>query len=310
MSQDLISKLTPEKKILFSTQKHKWLSLISQPIEEKKAKEILVETYRYWGYEIPNIMIVNSPKAAYQILAQKKKQKESLGLQLRELVDEQIEQRLNEQVTRQVDSHLREQLEEQLIDSLWEQIYSQFWLPLENQLKKQFGTKKPKVSFDLHQFRYACYFDFAQKIGVNFNETDYSIYTQFFENISLYLAYENLAIIIERPIDVHWNEEGKLHAEGKPAIRFRDDFSIYAYDGTILPSKYGKLPLSQWNSKWLRGKKDSELIPYLEKWQQVCLSTESINSKKAIQAVKEIYQLMDYPEPEILFFDSPRCCFP
>lgn len=305
MSQDLISKLTPEQEILFSAQKQKWLNVISKPIEEKKAKEILLETYRYWGYEIPNIIIVDSPRAAYQILSQKNKQKESLGLQIRELVDEQIEQRLSEQV----DSHLREQLEEQLIDSLWEQLYSQFWLPLENQLKKQFGTKKPKISFDLHQFRYACYFDFAQKIGVNFNETDYSIYTQFFENISLYLAYENLAIIIERPIDVHWNEEGKLHAEGKPAIRFRDGFSIYAYDGTILPSKYGKLPLSQWSSKWLRGEKDSELIPPIEKWQQVCLSTESINSKKAIQAVKEIYQFMDYDEPEILFFDSPGAAF-
>lgn len=309
MSQDLISKLTPEQEILFSAQKQKWLSVISKPIEKEKVKEILAKTYRYWGKAVPKLLIVDSPKAAYQILAQKKKQKESLGLQIRELVDEQIEQRLNEQVEKQIDTHLRKQVEEQLVNSPWEQLYNQFWLPLENQLKKQFGTKKPKVSFDLHQFRYACYFDFAQKIGVNFNETDYSIYTQFFETISLYLAYENLAIIIERPIDVHWNEEGKLHAEGKPAIRFRDGFSIYAYDGTILPSKYGKLPLSQWNSKWLRGEEDSELIPPIEKWQQVCLSTESINSNKAIQAVKEIYQLMDYDEPEILFFDSPGAAF-
>lgn len=121
----------------------------------------------------------------------------------------------------------------------------------------------------------------------------------------MYLALENLAIVIERPIAVKWNEQGQLHAEGEPAIQFRDGFSIYAYDGIQIPAKYGNLHPDKWASKWLRGGKDSELTPYIEKWQKVCLSTESIDSERTIQAVKEIYKLMDYPEPEILLFDSP-----
>ncbi|MEC4895823.1 MAG: formylglycine-generating enzyme family protein [Oscillatoria sp. PMC 1051.18] len=81
--------------------------------------------------------------------------------------------------------------------------------------------------------------------------------------------------------------------------------SIYAYQGTVLPPKYGKLKLNQWASKWLTKDGDSELIPYIEKWRQICFSTERINSERAIQAVQKIYKLMDYPEPEILLFDSP-----
>lgn len=305
MSQNLIIKLISDQQELFSAQKQKWLSIIARPLEEKKVKEILTKVYRYSGYKTPEILIVDSPQAAERILSQKKKQKESLGLQIFELLDNHIEQRLNERVKIQIENHLRQKLEAQLREPLWQQLYAQFWLPIDSQLRKQFGKKKATITVNLTELSYACYFDFAKQIGVNFDETDYEIYTQFYENISMYLAFENLALAIERPIFVSWNEAGKLHAEGKPAIQFCDNFSIYAYDGTKLPPKYGKLSPAQWASKWLRGVQDSELIPYIEKWQKICLSTESIDSERATQAVKEIYKLMDYPEPEILLFDSP-----
>lgn len=304
MSQNLIIKLTSDQQKLFSAQKQKWLSIIARPLEEKKVKEILAKLYRDLGYEIPEILIVDSPQAAERILSQKKKQKELLGLQIFELLDNQSEQRLNERVKIQIENHLIRKLEAQLREPLWKQLYAQFWLPIYSHHRKQFGNKKATITFNLTELSYACYFDFARQIGVNFDEKDYEIYTQFYENISMYLAFENLALAIERPIFVNWNEAGKLHAEGKPAIQFRDGFSIYAYDGTKLPLKYGKLHPDEWASKWLRGGQDSELIPYIEKWQKICLSTESIDSERAIQAVKEIYKLMDYSEPEILLFDS------
>ena len=305
MSENLITQLVPEQKVLLSQVQHKWLNIIKQPTEKEKAKEVIKKNYRYWEYTIPEIIIADSPKSAYQILQQKKKSKESLGLQIYNLVDKKIEQKLQQQVQSQIKGSLRQELENKIRYPLWEQLYSQFWFPLENRIKKQFGKKKQKISFDLAQITYACYFEFAQQIEVRFNEANYKLYIQFLENISLYLAFENLAIIIKRPVNVDWNEEGKLHAEEKPAIEFQDGFGIYAYHGIQLPPKYGKLSLNQWASKWLVEEKDSELIPYVEKWQQICFSTERINSKLAIEAAKEVYKLMDYPEPEILLFDSP-----
>ncbi|GBE93964.1 leucine-rich repeat-containing protein [Nostoc cycadae WK-1] len=48
------------------------------------------------------------------------------------------------------------------------------------------------------------------------------------------------------------------------------------------------------------------LIPvYRDKWRQIALSTERIDREKAAEAVKAVYQFMDFDEPEILFFDSP-----
>ena len=306
MSQSLITRLVPDQKNLFSLLQRKWLNVIKQPIQEEKAKEIIQKVYRYWEYAIPEIVIVDSPNAAYQTLQQKNKSKVSLGLQLYNLIDERIQQKLQEQIQAKITRKLREEIEDQLRNPLWKQLHDQFWLPLENRLKKQFGKKKPKISFDLTQLSYAGYFEFAQQIGVNFSKKEYEIYQQFFENISFYLAFENLAIIIERPTEINWNQVGKLQAEGKAAIKFRDGYSVYAYDGILLPSKYGRLPLNKWASNWLTNNEDSELIPYIEKWQQICFSSERINSKQAIQAAKELYKLMDYPEPEILLFDSPN----
>lgn len=148
MSQNLIIKLISDQQKLFSAQKQKWLSIIARPLKEKKVKEILTKVYRYSGYKTPEIFIVDSPQAAERILSQKKKQKESLGLQIFELLDH-IEQRLNERVKIQIENHLRQKLEAQLRKPLWEQLYTQFWVPIDSQHRKQFGKKKATITFNL-----------------------------------------------------------------------------------------------------------------------------------------------------------------
>jgi hypothetical protein len=49
------------------------------------------------------------------------------------------------------------------------------------------------------------------------------------------------------------------------------------------------------------------LIPiYVEKWRGIAFSTKRIEQSKAAQAVNLVYDLIQQPEPEILFFDSPK----
>nr|WP_235526577.1 hypothetical protein [Nostoc piscinale] len=48
------------------------------------------------------------------------------------------------------------------------------------------------------------------------------------------------------------------------------------------------------------------LIPvYREKWRQIALSTERIDKGIAADAVKAVYKILGFDEPEIVFFDSP-----
>ncbi|MCL1475331.1 DUF6745 domain-containing protein [Argonema antarcticum] len=53
-------------------------------------------------------------------------------------------------------------------------------------------------------------------------------------------------------------------------------------------------------------KKQEELISvYRNKWQEIVLSTETVDRVKAEQAVKVAYNMIGYEEPEIIFCQSP-----
>ncbi|MEL6459337.1 MAG: DUF6745 domain-containing protein [Cyanobacteria bacterium J06621_15] len=55
----------------------------------------------------------------------------------------------------------------------------------------------------------------------------------------------------------------------------------------------------------LTPQQESLFIKYLEKWRKVAFSTEPINREKSESAIKKAYTLIDEPEPQVFFFDSP-----
>jgi len=55
----------------------------------------------------------------------------------------------------------------------------------------------------------------------------------------------------------------------------------------------------------LTPQQEALFLNYLEKWRKVALSTEKINQKKAEEAIKTAYKLINEPEPQVFFFDSP-----
>ena len=44
---------------------------------------------------------------------------------------------------------------------------------------------------------------------------------------------------------------------------------------------------------------------YREKWRDIIFSTEPLNRDKTTEVIKNLYKLLDRPEPKIIFFDSP-----
>ena len=55
----------------------------------------------------------------------------------------------------------------------------------------------------------------------------------------------------------------------------------------------------------LTPQQETLFLNYLEKWRKVALSTEPINREKAESAIKKAYTLIDEPQPQVFFFDSP-----
>ena len=63
-------------------------------------------------------------------------------------------------------------------------------------------------------------------------------------------AFKDLCIVIERPTELHFDRVNRLHAEGKPAVKFMDGCGVYAFHGHKIPKKYGKYPYDQWQPQW------------------------------------------------------------
>lgn len=79
------------------------------------------------------------------------------------------------------------------------------------------------------------------------------------ESGGLIFTHQEFCLVCDRPRQFSLNDQGRLHAEGKPAIEFRDDSSFYIYHGIHLPEHYGKFHPCQWQPKWLLNEKNIEL---------------------------------------------------
>lgn len=54
--------------------------------------------------------------------------------------------------------------------------------------------------------------------------------------------YDGLAIVYERPAEMHFDDEHNLHSETGPALRYSDGFSLYCWHGTDFPEQWLTTP--------------------------------------------------------------------
>ncbi len=73
------------------------------------------------------------------------------------------------------------------------------------------------------------------------------------------IQLEKACLVCDRPRELHFDEENRLHRVGEPAILFADGYRLYAYHGTRLPEKYGVWHPHQWQSRWLLEEPNAEL---------------------------------------------------
>lgn len=87
----------------------------------------------------------------------------------------------------------------------------------------------------------------------------WNLFKEIINNSGWILPYKNICFVGDKPQVINLNKKYLLHAEENLAIQFRDGNGFYAYEGVIIPSKYGKLSAENWESKWLLEEKNAEL---------------------------------------------------
>jgi hypothetical protein len=71
------------------------------------------------------------------------------------------------------------------------------------------------------------------------------------QECSYLIPLSKFCIVIERPIEIHLDNEGLPHAYNQPAMIFGDGSKVYYHHGIPLSAKYGEVPINHWQPEWI-----------------------------------------------------------
>lgn len=161
---------------------------------------------------------------------------------------------------------LRGQQEKQLAIQIRKQAWGQTRWQLEEQIREQV---KGVSELEEQSYNYAntsgwAYISFLCDFYISVlncicRQIEWSVVQSLVKYCGWILPYENICVVCDRPIQLLFDNENRLHAEGEPAIQFADGYSLYSYHGVTLPEKYGKLLPNKWQAKWLLEEDNVEL---------------------------------------------------
>lgn len=100
------------------------------------------------------------------------------------------------------------------------------------------------------------FYDFMiNEVGVELEEELLTKYNAWADTTELGLMFplDEAVVVTEKPLEINFNEEGQLHADGKPAIKYAGlgNFEVYSLNGVRVPkwlamASYSDLDLSQY----------------------------------------------------------------
>jgi internalin A len=237
----------PISDLSIAPHEEKWHTLSQKPIDPQKAKEAIKSAYTVIGKAEPEIIFCSSPYAGIPLLQACESLGEPLAKQLSQLTSKLLNPVMWDCLwwltVFQPGEDIRQQLEQQLEDDGFDTGINYF------------TPEDPLSTIALTEY---C----VSKLGcVLDRETQEAFYclNQLFEHCGWIWAYGKVCIVCDRPTQLLFDNEHRLHAEGQPAIQFSDGYSLYSYHGVTLPEKYGKLHPNNWQSQWILSEENAEL---------------------------------------------------
>jgi hypothetical protein len=269
--------LTNEQIELIAEHSNKWfkLAISTERIDRDQAEKTVNSAYEIFGQELPTILFFDSPYAACNFIAgQSDQQLLKLCGRAREMdfALNKWRKKLEENIYSQIDivkiySQVTQLGFAELFDSLRTGIgvFTGFYYQIGNHLWQKYDEKsQSKIQTYFGKELYTsirpgtiisngvCQVDyFISALNLEIDQKNWETFKSLLQISNYIFLQEKVCIIVDRPIKMHFDTEGFLHAEGEPAIQFADGYCLYSYHVVTLPEKYGKIYPKQWKPQWL-----------------------------------------------------------
>lgn len=275
-----IEKLTPEQEALIPVTRDKWrkIAYSNQPCDRSLAAEAVKAAYKLIGEQPPEVIFCDSPGEALKTLGK-------LPISVSDDLFNEIQPPLEEKIFRNLIIKCYEEILGSInISSQRIILYKYFrsklsghsWsIPLRNisiilghiidsqyynQLKKHIKIWLYAIYFIRIEewIAQASLLDFCFTVlGLNYNQAEWEAYQLIVESCGWLLPLKKYCIVVSRP-EILLDSENRLHAEGKPAVRFPDGYKLYFFQNVLIPKKYGKRLTNKWDASWLLAEKNVE----------------------------------------------------
>jgi|ERR671933_2415906 hypothetical protein len=306
MSSTQFEKLTADQEALVPVIRDNWKAILlsTQRLNRQQAEEAVKTAYALIGMEEPEILFFDSPYGAFREL--KNQTWNHLGTNLAFQLWSQIAAKLKIQLDSQLKSKLLiNELDNQLKNQLWQQVgrqlYSQLWTQLHNQMlsRSQYRHISPPrymqhLGENIRPLQptdncittsfaacHCSWYDFCISIlNLDHNQRQWKVLQALVKYCDWIFPYERVCFVCDRPIKISLDSQNRLHEEREPAIQFDDGYSLYAYQGVILPEEYGVFSPQKWQAKWILEERNVEVRRVLIKGIGYARICQELQAKK------------------------------
>jgi hypothetical protein len=219
-------------------QKKWWnIAVSTQPIIQADAYKAVQNIYEFLKLEHCEVLFVKSPYQALQII------KEDNINSLKNFIKLDL---IGIELVFDLASQTGEDLGKEIFEIFQEfEEVDKFDITIEEALRIFFDTKN-RVNLNYNKFiskclkpearcETFCIIDFCTSIlNYSVDLERWNSFQELIKSCGWIFPFENVCLVCDRPITLSFDNEGRLHAEKKPAIEFSDGFSIYIDRGKII----------------------------------------------------------------------------
>ena len=261
----MITELTPEQEALIPVVRDKWrkIALDSSSTDKTKAEVAINNLYQSANFKTPEIIWFDNPVDACLWLGEKSDSDliNLVPIEWSVICDGYgfVKNNLHIYLKQKLGyyTHFSETIYDVLVSTSKECLLDREWFYFQHILGR--------YSLDIYDdVICANYYDMVD-IGYRGEKKNWEKIAKKL-GFGLWWAFIDIAVVTIKPSITRFDNNLRLHADGKiafqyeqPSIITEEKLEIYAYHGSIIPEKYGFIKYENWQPQWLAKEKDSKL---------------------------------------------------